>query len=183
MLMQPPEIYPNVFKDLFINEVKRRLMQEGVPRIRKCLSLLSEEEIWHRENKYTNSVGNLVLHLCGNVRQWVIAGMGGAEDDRRREEEFAEEGPIPAAELLKRLDQLMAEVEEVLDELPPHSLLDPKQIQGFDENGISVLVHVVEHFSYHVGQITYIVKSSKKVDTAYYGGMDLGVHNEEGSTE
>lgn len=181
--MHPPEIYPNVFKDLFINEVKRRLMQEGVPRIRKCLSLLSEEEIWQRKNEYTNSVGNLVLHLCGNVRQWVISGMGGAADERRREEEFAEQGPIPSAELLERLDRLMEEVEEVLDKLPPHSLLDPKHIQGFDENGVSVLVHVVEHFSYHVGQITYIVKSTKKVDTAYYNGIDTGVHEEGGSKE
>lgn len=181
--MQPPEIYPNVFKDLFINEVKRRLMQEGVPRIRKCLSLLSEEEIWKRENEHTNSVGNLVLHLCGNVRQWIISGLGEAADDRLREKEFAEKGPIPAEELMNRLEKLMEEVEKVLDDLPPHTLLDPMEIQGFEENGVSVLVHVVEHFSYHVGQITYIVKSTLNIDTAYYGDLDLEVHNKKGNAD
>jgi uncharacterized damage-inducible protein DinB len=157
-----------------IQEVRRRLFAECVPRLKTCLSLLADEEIWYRPNAETVSIGNLVLHLCGNVRQWVLSGLGGQPDTRRRQAEFDEPGPLPASELLQRLDAVMADVARLLDRLTAWQLLDRRRVQGFDETGVAILIHVTEHFSYHVGQITYAVKSRKAIDVGYYKGVDLG---------
>lgn len=163
------------FGRALIAETKRRLIREFPPRIHRSLGQLTEGEIWWRPNAETVSVGNLVLHLIGNVRQNILSGLGGAPDGRRRQTEFDEPGPLPAAELLRRLDELMAEVDRVLDGIDPASLLTVRRVQGFEESGLSILVHVVEHFSYHVGQISYFVKSRKAVDLGYYAGVDLNV--------
>jgi len=144
-----------------------------LPRIHKCLGLLREEEIWLRPNAETASVGNLVLHLCGNVRQYILAGLGGAPDHRQRQAEFDEQGPLPTADLVARLTGLMEEVDRTLDRIDPASLLTIRRVQGHDESGLSILVHVVEHFSYHVGQISYFVKTRHAVDLGYYAGADL----------
>lgn len=154
-------------------EARRRLLGESVPRLKKCLGLLSQEEVWRHPNAETASVGNLVLHLLGNVRQYVVSGLGGAPDRRRRAQEFAEAGPLPTSELLSRLDALVAEVEEALDRVDPVSLLEKRRVQGFEESGLSILVHVVEHFSYHVGQISYVTKARLAVDLKYYDGVNL----------
>jgi len=144
-----------------------------VPRLKKCLDQLTEEQIWYRPNANSNSVGNLVLHLCGNVRQWVIAGLDRQEDTRERQQEFDEQGPVPVADLLEKVDQLMVEVTQVLDRTTPIDLLQKRPVQIYEESGLSILVHVVEHFSYHVGQMTYIVKMLKDMDMGYYEGEDL----------
>ena len=172
-MQKAKDFYPGIFKDVLVNEVKRRLFEEGIPRIRHCLALLSEEEIWYATNEHTNSVGVLVLHLCGNVRQWILSGLGGQPDLRRRDQEFAPVEKPHSGALIEMLETMREEVEMVLDNLPPHILLEPMTIQGFEENGISVLVHVTEHFSYHVGQITQTAKMLKNVDTGYYSGLDL----------
>lgn len=156
-----------------IRESRRRLYDESLPRIRKCLAELGVDEIWARPNEQTVSAGNLVLHLAGNVRQYVVATLGGVPDVRERQKEFDAAGPMPAAELLERLEKAMAEAAPVIDRLDPASLLRTYRVQGFVESGLSILVHVVEHFSYHTGQIAYIVKSRKNVDLGFYRGKDL----------
>lgn len=156
-----------------LRECERRLFDESVPRLRKCLSLLSEQDIWYRPNAETPSVGNLVLHLCGNARQWIVSGLGGAPDVRERSREFSEPGPLATGELLDKLDRTMREVRRVLSRVAPQDLLERRIVQGFEESGVAILMHVVEHFSYHVGQITYFVKSTKAVDLQYYAGIDL----------
>jgi uncharacterized damage-inducible protein DinB len=159
--------------NLLIAETKRRLFDEGVVRIKKSLSLMTEQQIWHRPNASSNSAGNLVLHLCGNVRQWIVSGLGKVGDVRTRQAEFDEQGPVPVDEMLSRLDALMQEVEAVLDRLSSDDLVAMHRVQGYDESGLSILVHVVEHFSYHVGQITYIVKALNDLDVGYYEGQEL----------
>jgi uncharacterized damage-inducible protein DinB len=114
-----------------------------------------------------------VLHLCGNVRQWIGSGLGGAADGRDRAAEFSERGPIPKADLLARLEGVLAEADQVLDRLDPETLLQKRPVQAFEESGLSILVHVVEHFSYHTGQITTFIKTRKNVDLGYYAGIDL----------
>ena len=99
--------------------------------------------------------------------------MGGQADIRERDLEFAEKGPIPRAVLLAKLATLEKEVEQVLAAVQPEDLLRKRKVQIYEESGLSILVHVVEHFSYHVGQLTYIVKMLKDVDTGYYAGQDL----------
>ncbi len=161
------------FGEALLRETRRRLFDESLPRIRRCLAELSPAELWQRPNEGSNSVGNLVLHLAGNVRQWIASGLGGAPDRRERSREFAERGPIPAAELLARLEAALAEAGAALDRADPERLLDPRRVQGFEETGLSILVHVVEHFSYHTGQIAWAVKAWKGVDLGFYRGRDL----------
>lgn len=160
-------------RDLFIGDVKRRLITESLPRILKCLDELSIEEIWHKQNENTNSVGNLVLHLCGNVRQYILSGIDGQEDIRERDLEFSERGPIDKSILKDKVSQLMKEVNLALDRISAEDMTRDVGVQGFDENVTAILIHVTEHFSYHVGQITFYTKFIKDLDTGYYAGLDL----------
>lgn len=158
-----------------IKETRRRLIEEGVSRVIKCLGMLSEEEIWYRPNEQSNSVGNLVLHLCGNVRQYVVSGIGATPDARQRQREFDEQGPLPTEDLISDLHKLTEEVEQVLSQIQPQQLVEARKVQGFDETVISILIHVTEHFSYHVGQISYFVKAKQNRDLGYYDGLDLDI--------
>ncbi len=160
-----------------ISETRRRIFDESIPRIRKCLDLMSEDEIWRKPNKHSNSVGNLVLHLCGNARQWIVSGLGKAKDTRKRQEEFDETGPIPKEELFQMLDALIMEIDKVLEKIRVSDLMGLHEVQGFEESGVSMLIHVIEHFSYHTGQITYYVKALKDVDTGYYSNHNLDQKN------
>ena len=165
--------YDENFRDLLITETKRRLFEESVTRLKKCLNQLTEEETWYRPNEHSNSMGNITLHLCGNVRQWILTGLGKQNDNRTRQQEFDERGPISTKALIQKVDDLMLEVEKVLDSITSEMLLEKHKVQVYEETGLSILVHVVEHFSYHVGQMTYFVKWRKDIDTKYYE-EDLG---------
>lgn len=159
-------------------EIHRRLIEESIPRAIKCLGMLSEAQIWHRPNASSNSVGNLVLHCCGNARQWVLGTMGGQEDRRERDAEFEEAGPLPTADLVHQLEGLAQELTQVIDALAPEDMTRQYRVQGFDESGIGILIHVAEHFSYHVGQMTYVVKAMTDQPTGYYEGLDLNLTGE-----
>lgn len=158
---------------LLIDQVRIRIFNESIPRIKQCLNSLTESEIWYRPNSHSNSVGNLVLHLCGNARQWIVAGLGQQVDTRDRDYEFNERGPLPTPKLMALLDQTQTEVEQVLSQLSETDLVQEYPVQVFRESGVSILVHVIEHFSYHTGQITYFVKAHKDLDTGYYANLDL----------
>lgn len=157
-----------------IVEAKRRMFDESQARVNRCLGRLGEDQVWYRPNGSSNSVGNLVLHLCGNVRQWVIAGLGGAADGRERDAEFAEKGPIPVEALRQMFNETLDEAADVLDGLDPDSLLAKRPVQCYEETGLSIIVHVTEHLSYHTGQITYITKMLTDAHTGYYEDQDLG---------
>jgi uncharacterized damage-inducible protein DinB len=156
-----------------VAECRRRLLGESLPRLERCLDLLGDDEVWQRPNPQTPSVGNLVLHLAGNVRQWVVSAIGGAADRRQRPAEFAAAGPMPVEELRRLLGQTLDEAGAVLDRLDPGQLLARHRVQGFEESALAILIHVVEHFSYHVGQVSYVVRSRHGVDLGYYRGVDL----------
>ena len=132
--------------------------QRYLPRIVRCLGELTEDQIWWRPNAASNSAGNLVLHLCGNIRQWIISGLGGAPDVRRRDAEFAERGPLARRILALRLKETVNEAVHVLRRLPPETLLQVHTIQGFRVTGLYAVFNVTEHFSHHAGQIFYIAK-------------------------
>ena len=151
----------------------RNHLEEGRQRLHKCLGMLTEEQLWYRPNAQTVSVGNLVLHLCGNVGQWINATLGGEADRRMRDEEFDERGPVPASELVARLDRTMDRALEVIASLTDERLLRTYAVQVYEPTGIGIVVHVTEHFSYHVGQVTLHTKLLLNVDTGYYAGKDL----------
>ena len=117
-----------------------RLCLDGcVDRIRHCLDQLSDEQVWWRPREGLNSIGNLVLHLTGNVRQWIVAGIGGATDIRHRPQEFAEAGPIPKDELLRRLADVVAQASDVVSRVTAEQLLARRRIQGYDVTGLGAL--------------------------------------------
>jgi uncharacterized damage-inducible protein DinB len=143
---------------LFIAQAQNMLKQDYLPRIVTCLDGLSPQQIWWRPNPASNSVGNLVLHLSGNVRQWIISGLGGAADHRQRDTEFAEQGPMPRRVLISRLRKTVTEACRVLDRLTIDDLARAYTIQGFQVTGLEAVFHVTEHFSHHAGQIIQITK-------------------------
>ncbi|MBI5216952.1 MAG: DUF1572 family protein [Ignavibacteriae bacterium] len=140
---------------------RRRLLQEYFPRIQKCLEELSEEDVWWRPNEESNSIGNLLLHLCGNVRQWIIHGIGGAEDKRVRDVEFSERGPLPKSTLLTKMQETLLETDKVLERFDVAKFLEVKHIQRYDLTYLDAISHVVEHFAQHTAQIVYITKLRK----------------------
>lgn len=162
------------YKEAIVGETKRRIIGESIPRIKTCLSLLTIDQIWYRPNENSNAVGNLILHLCGNVRQWIMHGLDYHKDNRDRDYEFSETGPLAKSVLIDMLDLLTRDLEVSLGHILQADLLQKHTIQKhFEENGISILIHVIEHFSYHTGQITYYTKWVQNIDTKYYGNLDL----------
>ncbi len=161
--------------NIVVKEAVYRLVQESVPRIKKCFVNLTDEEIWNRPNNNLVSLGNLILHLNGNVRQYILFGLGGQSDKRKRQSEFDHSEIIPKDKLLSDLDQLMVEVQEVLKNLDDDNLTKLFTVQGMELTGFGIIMHVVEHFSYHVGQITWHTKLLKEMDMKYYAGQDLDI--------
>jgi len=172
MYAHPPDQTDTVAAQL-VHETRRRLIGESLPRIAQCLNELTDEDIWLRPNEHVVSVGNLILHLCGNVRQWILSGLMGRDDRRDRDAEFATTGPIARADVLAQLESTRGEVDRALDEIDPEALNASRRVQGIDETGVSILVHVIEHFTYHTGQISLAVKLRKNMDLGYYAGRDL----------
>ncbi len=154
-------------------EFRRRVVEESFPRIRKCLGMLSEQDVWNRLGGETVSIGNLVLHLHGNITQYIISGLGGANDNRRRSEEFTEQGPVETAMLVAMIDKLENEIIEVVDKQTEEGLLRVREVQGFQESGLAIVMHVMEHTSYHTGQIAYMTKIMTSKDLGFYAGIDL----------
>jgi uncharacterized damage-inducible protein DinB len=156
----------------FIGESRRYLRDEYLPKIRRALEGLTAEDLWWRPNKESNSVGNLILHLAGNVRQWVAGGIGGAPDVRKRQEEFDREGGMTGPELLELLESTLAEVDDVLADLSADRLGEERVIQGLNVTVLQALYHVVEHFSMHTGQIIYLAKLRSGRDLGFYRVRD-----------
>lgn len=143
-------------------------LRELAPRIETCLGCLSEDQLWARGHENENAIGNLVLHLCGNVRQWIISGIGGAPDHRQRDGEFAARGGTSKAQLLERLHTTVDEAVAVIRALPAERLSERRVIQGYEGSVLEAIYHVVEHFSMHTGQIIFATKLLTSVDLGFY---------------
>jgi uncharacterized damage-inducible protein DinB len=152
----------------FIAQSQHHLAEDFLPKIERCLGLLSDKQIWWRANEQSNSIGNLLLHLSGNVRQWIVCGLGDATDTRDRDSEFAQRAELPPAELLDRLKRTVNEAVATLARLDPDKLLEKHRIQGLEVSALGAVLHVVEHFSMHLGQILYITKQLTAHDLHFY---------------
>ena len=151
----------------FLNQASRLLLRVHWPRIEACVRTLSPEQIWWRANPVSNSVGNLALHLEGNVRQWIVAGLGGGPDRRQRDKEFSPSRPIPPRTLLARLHKAINEAERVMRRLNAAALAQTYSIQGFRVTGLQAVFHVAEHFSHHAGQIILLTKMLRGKDLKF----------------
>lgn len=156
------------FSRAFLDRSRRYLTEDYLPRIRACVERLGDDDLWWRPNPESNSVGNLVLHLSGNVRQWIVSGVGGAPDARRRQGEFDERGPVPRAELLERLTSTVREADDVISRVRPEALGERRRIQGHDVTVMEAVYHAVEHFSMHTGQVILLTKMLSGGDLAFY---------------
>lgn len=152
----------------FIDQSRRLLRDDYLYKIRRCVDAMDDADLWWRPNSASNSAGNLLLHLSGNVRQWIIHGIGGARDGRRRQEEFSERAGDSAEQLIQALDATVSEADTILDRLQVEELGRRCHIQGLDVSVLQAVYHVVEHFSTHVGQLVYIAKLRT--------GRDLGLY-------
>jgi len=152
----------------FIAYSRAYFAEDYLPKIERCLELLTDEQIWWRANPQSNSIGNLLLHLSGNVRQWIVCGLGGARDARDRDSEFAQRNMIPRHELLARLKQTLAEADAALANFDAEKLLERHVIQGCDVTALAAMFHVVEHFSMHTGQMILPTKLPTAADLHLY---------------
>ncbi|MEQ8787333.1 MAG: DUF1572 family protein [Pirellulaceae bacterium] len=142
---------------LFLGTSRDRLHQCR-EKIEHCLGQLEDQQIWWRADPSSNSIGNLLLHLAGNLRQWIVAGVGGADDVRDRPREFAERGPIPRAELFAQFSQAIDEAADTLTNTLPSQLPTPKRVQGFEVNNLSAVYDSVAHLSGHTQEIVFMTR-------------------------
>jgi len=156
----------------FIEFSRKKLIDQYWPRLHGCVQALSDEQVWWRPNEASNSIGNLILHLNGNVRQWLISSFKRVEDKRDRPAEFREREESPASALLDKLGSTMNEASGVLASVGEADLLTPFEIQGYSINGLQAIYQVVEHFGLHYGQIVYITKLLKGQDLGFYRELD-----------
>ncbi len=157
---------------LFLDFSRRKLLDQYWPRLRECVEPLTDEQIWWRPNPASNSIGNLILHLNGNVGQWMVASFNRLADERNRPAEFNETGSISASVLLDRLSGTMQEAADVLPRLTEADLLARYEIQGYNVSGLEAVYQVVEHFGLHYGQVLYIAKALTGADLGLYRELD-----------
>jgi hypothetical protein len=134
-------------------------MASALGRIKHCLDQLTVDQVWWRSSPSMNSIGNLILHLSGNVRQWIVAGIGGAKDVRNRPVEFSERGPLSKDELLKRINTIVDEAKAVLERLTAQQLLGVRCIQGSEITGLAAIFNSVPHFRGHTQEIIHMTRT------------------------
>ncbi len=153
-------------------------MKESLRMIKICLDQLSEEQVWQKPNESSNSVGNLILHLCGNITQYGIASIQNLEDTRKRDEEFSTKSGYTKTELIKKLEDTIAEAKRAIYDAPLEELLRKRYVQGFNFSGVGNIIHITEHLSYHTGQIALWTKILQNKDLGFYGDVNLNAKNE-----
>lgn len=149
----------------------------NLERIERCLKEITENQLWARPNANSNSIGNQLLHLEGNIRQWIIAGLGEEADVRTRDAEFAAINGPSASVLLAQLSSAIQEAKIIVDRLSQEEMTRERPVQAYVHDATFIVMHVVEHLSYHTGQIIYQTKALRDLDLDFYGGVDL---NEKG---
>ena len=167
-----------------MNDLAQDFIEQSVSRINEntgkvlsCLDQLNDEEVWQRPNVASNSIGNIVLHLCGNIRQYAISSLSHLPDTRERDKEFSAKGGYSKEELKIKLTTTLDEAIKSIKSANENNLLQIRSVQGFMLSGLGIILHVTEHYSYHTGQIIFWTKILKNKDLGFYAGMDLNVKN------
>jgi uncharacterized damage-inducible protein DinB len=154
-------------------------LEQYESRINACLDRLTYQQVWARNADAQNAIGNLVLHLCGNVRQWLLSGVGGMPDTRNRDGEFAARDAAQIPELKLKLHETVAEATHLLRTIPPERLTEPLNRQGYDVTVLEGIYHVVEHFAGHTGQIIFATKLLTSEDLGFYRHLTKAAHTEQ----
>lgn len=167
-------------KNELINEFLEQSIDrinQNTPRIISCMNELKEEDTWRRPNDSSNSVGNIILHLCGNITQYIISSLGETRDIRERDKEFSANSGYSKKELINKLTMVVEKACDVIKKMDAEKLLRKRQVQGFQHSGMGIIIHVTEHYSYHTGQIAFWTKLLKNKDLGFYAGIDLNKKN------
>ncbi|MAG93590.1 MAG: hypothetical protein CMJ48_07555 [Planctomycetaceae bacterium] len=143
-------------------------LKQSFAQIQRCLDLLTSDQVWSRPNDVSNAVGNLVLHLNGNIRQWILSALAGESYERDRPAEFSQRKPSPTDAILADLQETVERAREVLSALNEQQLAAELTIQGYNVTGMEAVFHAVEHFSLHTGQIVYATKILTGKDLSLY---------------
>jgi uncharacterized damage-inducible protein DinB len=181
-LLEPPES-PAPSALMFLRQARFRLLEDYFVKIAAAIDALDDEQVWRRPNESSNSIGNLLLHLAGNVRQWIISGVGAAEDTRDRASEFAACGTVSKGELIElvkatldQADAVLARIEDVCaianSDAPLQRVCKP---QAYETSVFDAIFHVVEHFSYHTGQIIFAAKWLAEGQVSFYDDRRLNL--------
>ena len=157
---------------LFLEFSRDKLLKQYWPRLRACVEQLTDEQIWWRPNDVSNSIGNLILHLNGNVHQWLVDSFNRQQDARNRPAEFNERTRISGSALIERLGATMEQASQVLARLTESDLLSPYEIQGYHVTGLAAVYQVLEHFGLHYGQILYVTKLLREKDLGFYSALN-----------
>jgi uncharacterized damage-inducible protein DinB len=163
-----------VIADDFIGRSRYWLVKEYPLKLGHCVYALPEAAIWSRVDPASNSIGNLLVHLAGNVTEWIIGGVGGRRFERNRDQEFAQREGGTGADLLARLEAVLREADSILAKLTAADLEQQIVIQGRHTTVLAAIYHVVEHFSMHTGQIVLLTKIYAPGAIRFYddaGGM------------
>ncbi len=152
-------------------------LDESSRMVKKCLDQLSNDDVWKKPNESSNSIGNLILHLCGNITQYAISSLGGTEDTRQRDKEFQVTEGFSKEQLFDKLTNTLDQAKRIMKQTSVDELLRKRLVQGFNMSGIGIIIHVTEHYSYHTGQIALLTKLWKNKDLGFYADIDLNVKN------
>ena len=147
-------------------------------RIEVCLGKLNDDQVWARGQENENAIGNLALHLAGNVRQWIISSLGNNPDNRDRDSEFDARGGYTRAELSTRLRKTVEQATQVISGLTTAQLTRMYEVQNYRTSGVEAVYHVVEHFSQHTGQIIFATKMLSGEDLGFYRHLNNPAHAE-----
>ena len=162
------EVLDSELATCFLAYSRSRMIGQNWPNMRECVESLTDEQIWSRPNEASNSIGNLLLHLNGNLTQLFLVRFTGIEDNRDRPREFKAIEEPSGAELLRRLGATLEQVDQALAHLTPEDLLQSYTILGRQMRGLDVIYRVVEHFGMHYGQIIYATKAITAKDLGFY---------------
>jgi len=149
-------------------------LRRSSSRIEDCVGRLNYDQIWTRHADNVNSIGNLVLHLCGNVRQWIGFGIGDLADQRDRDGEFAARGGLEPAELIERARQTVSDAIGIIGNFDAARLLEKVTIQNYEVTKVEAIYQVVEHFAQHTGQIIFVTKMLTGDDLGYFKHLNPG---------
>lgn len=163
----------NTVAQEFIDQCISIIEKKSTPKIIKCLDQLTEEQIWQRPNKASNSIGNILLHLCGNIRQYVISALGDQPDIRERDKEFSTQDGYTKEQLLVKLTETLHQAIAVIKNTDEVKLMKIYPVQGFTYSGVAIVVHITEHYSHHTGQIIFWTKQLTGNDLGFYSHVDL----------
>jgi hypothetical protein len=142
----------------FLTE-NRNTLDKMRRKIVHCLNQLSDADVNHRAFDGANSVANIVTHLCGNVGQWIVSGVGGAALNRDRPSEFRQDMSATRGELVEKLNATIAAADAAIAAVTAETILSPRKIQGYDTHVLGAIFHAVTHFEGHTHQIVYMTRT------------------------